>query len=96
MYIITGTAALLGAAVLAAARIRGGTLRRLIDGAAALALLVVFAAAAVSIYRTVAGDTVFLTQIHELLLNPAFMAGGAYLAVYALSLLGAITLGLGD
>ena len=40
--------------------------------------------AASSIYQVIIDDTVFMTTIHKIFLNPLFLLTGAYLGVYIL------------
>ncbi|MBO7744744.1 hypothetical protein I8J29_11085 [Paenibacillus sp. MWE-103] len=87
LWVLLGTAA--GGALLAWLRLKSRGARRLLDVAAVLAYLAFFAEAAHAVMRTLLDDTVFMTQVHEVLLSPLFMAGGGYLGVYALSLLAA-------
>lgn len=55
-----------------------------IDIAAMLAVAGFFVPASAAVIETLADDTVFMTSIHEVLLNPLFLASGAYLGPYAL------------
>ena len=48
--------------------------------------------AASSIYQVIIDDTVFMTTIHKIFLNPLFLLTGAYLGVYMLYRLLIITL----
>ncbi|ANY70823.1 hypothetical protein BBD42_18515 [Paenibacillus sp. BIHB 4019] len=52
------------------------------DALAAILLFVTFVSIASAIARTMLRDTVFMTEIHAVLLNPVFIIGGAYLAIY--------------
>ncbi|MFD0710939.1 transposase [Paenibacillus sp. GCM10027626] len=40
--------------------------------------------AAISVYRIIRDQTVFMTKIHGIFINPFFLAAGAYLGVYIL------------
>ncbi|KQO18002.1 hypothetical protein [Paenibacillus sp. Leaf72] len=52
------------------------------DALAAILLFATFVSIASAIARTMLRDTVFMTEIHAVLLNPVFIIGGAYLAIY--------------
>ncbi|MBY6036688.1 transposase [Fictibacillus nanhaiensis] len=52
--------------------------------AALLALLVFSNLISIGIYQIIKNKTVFMTNIHGLLLNPLFLLTGAYLGVYLL------------
>lgn len=52
------------------------------DIAAMLAVAGFFIPASATIIETLADDTVFMTKVHEVLLNPVFLASGAYLGPY--------------
>lgn len=43
--------------------------------------------AALSIYNVIANDTLFMTTIHSIFLNPLFILTGAYLGVYIVYML---------
>ncbi|GGF98895.1 hypothetical protein [Paenibacillus abyssi] len=64
-----------------------GKLTFFLDALGFLALLIVFAIASASIIRTLLDNAVFMTQVHEVLLNPLFIIGGAYLGPYFSALL---------
>ncbi|WP_338552294.1 hypothetical protein [Paenibacillus sp. KS-LC4] len=53
------------------------------DTLAAILLFTTFISIASAVARTMLRDTVFMTEIHAVLLNPVFIIGGAYLAIYA-------------
>jgi hypothetical protein len=59
----------------------------IIDALGLISFLLLFAEAADSVMRTLLDDTVFMTQVHEVFLSPVFLACGAYLGIYVLSLL---------
>ncbi|NBD26526.1 hypothetical protein [Paenibacillus glycinis] len=59
----------------------------LLDVLAAAAYLLFFSEAAHAVLRTLLDDTVFMTQVHEVLLSPLFLVSGGYLGPYGLSLL---------
>ncbi|MFS0903869.1 transposase [Priestia aryabhattai] len=59
---------------------------------ALLAALVFGNIAVASIYRILKNHTVFMTSIHAIFLNPAFLLTGAYLGIYVLYKLLALTL----
>ncbi|QYR22996.1 transposase [Paenibacillus sp. sptzw28] len=63
------------------------SLKVIIDALALIAFSLFFAEAAESVMRTLLDDTVFMTQVHEVFLSPVFLACGAYLGIYVLSLL---------
>ena len=52
--------------------------------AAILAALLFGDIASIAIYNIIKEDTVFMTNIHGLFLNPLFLLTGAYLGVYLL------------
>ncbi|MFC4403871.1 transposase [Gracilibacillus xinjiangensis] len=52
--------------------------------AALIALLLFGNLASVSIYQIIRDNTVFMTNIHGLFLNPFFLITGAYLGLYAI------------
>ncbi|QAY66611.1 hypothetical protein [Paenibacillus protaetiae] len=55
------------------------------DYAAAAALFLFIMSVSGSVARTLLHGTVFLTEVHIVLLNPLFMASGAYLALYSIA-----------
>ncbi|MHA6485240.1 hypothetical protein ACX1C1_25445 [Paenibacillus sp. strain BS8-2] len=57
-------------------------IQRLIDGLACAALVVFGTIAGAAVARTLANDTVFMTEVHSVLLNWAFLIAGAYLGIY--------------
>ncbi|MWC28944.1 hypothetical protein [Paenibacillus sp. MMS18-CY102] len=65
---------------------------RLADGAAALALVVAASVIGAATFRTLRNDTVFMTEIHSILLSPALLAAAAYLAVHSIARLGGAAL----
>lgn len=68
-------------------RLRYGGGRRLLDLLAAVAYVMFFAEAASAVMRTIADDTIFMTQVHEVLQRSLFLIGGAYLGPYGLGVL---------
>jgi hypothetical protein len=58
--------------------------RRLFDGLAVLSAYVFGIVAAIAVYRILRDDTVFMTHIHGIFNNAAFLASGAYLGNYGL------------
>lgn len=70
--------------------VRWTAVSRLADGLASLALIVAGSAVSGSILRVIRDDTVYMTEVHSVLLNPAFLIGGAYLLLYTTARLGAI------
>ncbi|SFS50448.1 hypothetical protein [Paenibacillus sp. BC26] len=79
--------AIIGGFVLAVLRVKYDVFRKIIDGLAVLAYLGFFSIAANSVARTLLDDTVFMTQVHEVLLSPIFLVSGAYLGPYGLCML---------
>ncbi|MFP7733556.1 transposase [Priestia aryabhattai] len=61
---------------------------------ALLSALVFGNIAAASIYHILKNHTVFMTSIHAIFLNPAFLLTGAYLGIYVLYKLLGLTLNL--
>ncbi|MBD2848183.1 hypothetical protein IDH44_23555 [Paenibacillus sp. IB182496] len=57
------------------------------DALALLAVAAVTTIAASSVLRALVDRAVFLTQVHEVLLHPGFLAGGGYLGAYAMTIL---------
>ncbi|WP_424768056.1 hypothetical protein [Paenibacillus sp. sgz302251] len=55
---------------------------RIFDSLAAAALFVGFIIAAAAVAESVIHDTVFMTEVHRVLLNPFFLISGAYLGPY--------------
>ncbi|GMK41136.1 hypothetical protein PCCS19_41920 [Paenibacillus sp. CCS19] len=69
--------------------VRWTAVLRLADGLASLALICAGAAVSSTILRVLRDDTVYMTEVHSVLLNPAFLIGGGYLLLYATARLGA-------
>ncbi|PWW07368.1 hypothetical protein DFQ01_102261 [Paenibacillus cellulosilyticus] len=69
--------------------VRWTAVRRLADGLASFALIVAGAAVSGSILRVIRDDTVYMTEVHSVLLNPAFLIGGGYVLLYATARIGA-------
>ncbi|REK75834.1 hypothetical protein [Paenibacillus paeoniae] len=59
--------------------------RRGLDGLACLVTFVFFVAVSGAVMGTLLDDTVFMTEVHRVLLNPAFLISGAYLGPYGVS-----------
>ncbi|WP_413303434.1 transposase [Bacillus sp. 1P10SD] len=57
-------------------------LRLLINIVAILSALVFGNISSVAIYEIIKDDTVFMTNIHGIFLNPLFLLTGAYLGIY--------------
>jgi hypothetical protein len=66
--------------------VRWTAVRRLADGLASFALIVAGAAVSGSVIRD---DTVYMTEVHGVILNPAFLMGGGYLLIYMTARFGA-------
>ncbi|GGD49611.1 hypothetical protein [Paenibacillus nasutitermitis] len=62
-------------------------LEKAVDAIAVVAYIGFFSLAARSVIRTLLDHTVFMTQVHEVLMDPVFLACGAYLGPYGLRLL---------
>jgi hypothetical protein len=63
----------------------GSGLRRAIDGLAGAALVVSGTIVGAAVIRTLANDTVFMTEVHGVLLEAAFLIAGAYLGIYGVA-----------
>lgn len=63
-----------------------------LNGIAFIAALVFGIISALSIYQIIIDNTVFMTAIHGIFLNPFFLITGAYLGVYILYRLILITI----
>lgn len=74
--------------VLTGCFVRWTAVRRLADGLASFALICAGAAVSGSILRVIRDDTVYMTEVHSVLLNPAFLIGGGYLLLYTAARLG--------
>ncbi|MFF2888861.1 hypothetical protein [Paenibacillus sp. NPDC057967] len=59
--------------------------RRWLDGLGCFAAFVFFVAVSGAVLKTLLDDTVFMTEVHSVLLNPAFLISGAYLGPYGVS-----------
>lgn len=59
-------------------------LRIIYDAAAIIALLIFGNIASLSIYQIIIDNTVFMTEIHAIFLNPYFLISGSYIGVYIL------------
>lgn len=84
MTITVSITLILAACCLAAGWIgcRSRKAQLVMDALAAILLFTTFISIAAAIARTMLKGTVFMTEIHAVLLNPVFMIGGAYLAIY--------------
>lgn len=58
--------------------------RVLFNGASILSAVVFGDIAAIAIYEILKDNTVFMTNIHAIFLNPLFLITGSYLGVYLL------------
>lgn len=61
---------------------------KILDGAGAAAFLLVMTIIGTAVLRTIMNGTVFMTEIHAILLNPIFLTAGSYLSVYVLARIG--------
>ncbi|MBP1993318.1 transposase [Paenibacillus eucommiae] len=59
-------------------------MKLLIDGIAVLSGYVFVIITALAVYQIIRDNTVFMTNIHNVFNNPAFLASGAYLGNYGL------------
>ncbi len=84
---------LIGGILLAWVRLAFGGVRRAADLLAVAAYLGFFGEAAHAVVKTLIDNTVFMTQVHEVLLSTIFLVSGAYLGVYGLCLLMTLTWG---
>lgn len=60
---------------------------RWIDGLAVLFFFLMFVIVSAAVVKTLLRGTVFMTEVHGVLYNPIFLAGGAYIGPYTLSAL---------
>ena len=58
-----------------------------LDGLAILSALIFGNIAATEIYEIIRDNTVFMTNIHRIFLNPLFLLTGGYLGLYAVYML---------
>jgi hypothetical protein len=65
--------------------------RRALDGLACAALVVLGSVAGATVARTLRNDTVFMTEVHSVLLNEWFLIAGAYLGIYMVAKLAYMT-----
>jgi hypothetical protein len=79
-----GAALAIGAALIAGVSRMSGAASRILDGIAVVAAFLFFVIAADAVMETLARNTVFMTEVHRVLENPAFLASGAYLGPYAI------------
>ena len=82
MEMVMGLSLMGSAAVLCWIMGRGAGFRRAIDGLACAALIVFGTIAGSAVARTLVNDTVFMTEVHGVLLKEEFLAAGSYLGVY--------------
>ncbi|MBM7566731.1 hypothetical protein [Paenibacillus sacheonensis] len=80
-------AAVVGGVLLLWLRLAHESARWLLDVLAVAAYLLFFGESAHAVMKTLLDDTVFMTQVHEVLLSPLFLISGAYFGPYGLSLL---------
>ncbi|QHW33397.1 hypothetical protein GZH47_23110 [Paenibacillus rhizovicinus] len=80
-------ATVVGGALLTWLRIWNRGARRVLDLLAVLAYILFFTEAAHAIMKTLLDDTVFMTQVHEVLLSWPFLISGSYMGPYGMSLL---------
>lgn len=62
-------------------------LRIIYDVLAVVSAIVSFSAASITIYSVIKSNTVFMTTIHALFVDPFFLIPSAYLSVYVIYLL---------
>ncbi|SES25558.1 hypothetical protein SAMN04487944_12825 [Gracilibacillus ureilyticus] len=62
-------------------------MRTVFHAAGLVALLIFGNIASISVYQIIRDNTVFMTNIHGLFLNPFFLITGAYLGIYTVYLL---------
>jgi hypothetical protein len=62
-------------------------LRLVYDVFAILSAIVSFSAASTTIYSVIKNNTIFMTTIHALFINPFFLIPSAYLGLYVIYLL---------
>ncbi|MBD3920056.1 hypothetical protein H8B09_14925 [Paenibacillus sp. PR3] len=86
---IIGISLAIATVVLISCFVRWTAVRRLADGLASFALICAGSAVSSTILRVIRDDTVYMTEVHSVLLNPAFLIGGGYLLLYATARLGA-------
>ena len=75
---------IIGGGVLYVLRVKSRIAQIVIDSLAVFAYLGLFIEAASSIVKTLLDDTVFMTQVHDVLLHPIFLISGSYLGPYGL------------
>ncbi|RJE91128.1 hypothetical protein D3P07_03395 [Paenibacillus sp. 1011MAR3C5] len=85
MYIMIAAGLAIVSVALAAAGGKYEKAKRGLDGLACLAAFVFFVAVSGAVLKTLLDDTVFMTEVHSVLLNPAFLISGAYLGPYGVS-----------
>lgn len=57
---------------------------RICDGLAAVSFFMMFSIISAAVVRTILNDTVFMTEVHSILLNPFLLSSGAFIGVYTL------------
>ncbi|WP_337099626.1 transposase [Paenibacillus sp. YIM B09110] len=84
MMLLSGIGLAAGALLLGWISGRSAGLRRLCDGLAVIAFFLFFVIASAAVATTITRDTVFMTEVHRVLINPVFLASGAYIGPYTL------------
>lgn len=82
--IMIGAALAVGAVLIGLISRMSGMASRIFDGMAVAAAFLFFVIAADAVVETLVNDTVFMTEVHRVFENPAFLASGAYLGPYTL------------
>ncbi|NIK76060.1 hypothetical protein FHS15_001167 [Paenibacillus castaneae] len=82
--IMIGAVLAIGAAIIGWASYASKMASRLFNAAAVVALFLLFVILAEAVMKTITHDTVFMTEVHRILLNPVFLASGSYLGPYTL------------
>lgn len=82
--LMIGIALALGTVLVSWVSFVSGMASRLFDVVAVVAAFMFFVIAADAIRETIVHDTVFMTEVHEVLVNPFFLGAGAYLGPYAI------------
>jgi uncharacterized membrane protein YjjB (DUF3815 family) len=85
MMIWIGTSLLLGAFIIGWISRMNDLISRMFDAIAVVAVFVLYVTAADAVIETIAHDTVFMTEVHQVLENASFLASGAYLGPYTLA-----------
>ena len=79
-------------ALMAYASAKSKIAKTLFNSLAVIATLIFGNISAISIYQIIIDDTVFMTEIHAIFLNPFFLITGAYLGSYLIYRLIVLTL----